>query len=182
LAFLHGEALTRLGRTKEAERVSQAALRAAQDYEMPPIQWRLHLGLGKVHLAKGQRDEAAVEFAAARALVEKLAATVDDAALRDNFVKSAAAMMGRVALDSARRKAKKESGGLTTREREVAGLIAQGKSNKEIAEAMTLSNRTVEAHISNVLSKLGFNSRAQIAVWASAKGLAERVKSAARKQ
>ncbi len=181
LAFLRGEALTMLGRTKEAEKVLQAAQRAAQDYGMPPIQWRLHLGLGKVYLARGQRDDAAAEFSAARALVEKLAGTLDDSALRDSFVKSAGAMMGRVSLDSARRKAKKESGGLTAREREVAALIAQGKSNKEIAEAMTLSNRTVEAHISNILSKLGFTSRAQIAVWASAKGKAAAPEKAAHK-
>jgi len=50
-------------------------------------------------------------------------------------------------------------------------LIAQGKSNKEIAEALVLSNRTVEAHIGNILSKLHFTSRAQIAVWAAEKGL-----------
>jgi non-specific serine/threonine protein kinase len=61
--------------------------------------------------------------------------------------------------------------GLTPRERDIAALIAQGKSNKEIAEALSLSNRTVEAHISKVLSKLSFSSRSQIAVWAVEKGL-----------
>jgi predicted ATPase/DNA-binding CsgD family transcriptional regulator len=62
--------------------------------------------------------------------------------------------------------------GLTHREREVATLIAQSKSNAEIAEALVLSKRTVETHITNILSKLGFTSRVQIAAWVIKKGLA----------
>lgn len=55
---------------------------------------------------------------------------------------------------------------LTPREREVAMLIAQGKSNREIAEELVVADRTVETHVSNILSKLGFTSRTQVAVWA----------------
>jgi ATP/maltotriose-dependent transcriptional regulator MalT len=171
LALLRAEALARLGRTKEAERILQAAQQAAQAYDLLPMRWRLHLGLGRVYLAQGQRDDAADEFSTARGLVEKLAATLDDVALRGGFVKSAGALMGRVSLDSVRRRAKKESGGLTAREREVATLIAQGKSNREIAETLVLSPRTVEVHIANIMSKLGIASRAQIAAWATEKGL-----------
>jgi non-specific serine/threonine protein kinase len=64
-------------------------------------------------------------------------------------------------------------GGLTPREREVARFLSQGKSNREIAEGLVLSERTVENHISNILTKLGFTSRAQVAVWAVEKGLAK---------
>ena len=56
-------------------------------------------------------------------------------------------------------------GDLTRREREVALLIADGQSNREIADALVIAERTVEGHVSNILSKLGFRSRAQIAVW-----------------
>ena len=55
---------------------------------------------------------------------------------------------------------------LTEREREVARLIARGLSNGEIAETLVLSKRTVEKHIANILSKLGFTNRIQIARWA----------------
>jgi len=72
---------------------------------------------------------------------------------------------------SAARAAKETLGRLTTREREVAVLIAQGKANREIADLLVVGNRTVEAHVSGILSKLGFTSRAQIAVWAYEKGL-----------
>jgi DNA-binding NarL/FixJ family response regulator len=63
-------------------------------------------------------------------------------------------------------------GGLTAREREVATLIAQGKTSREIAERLVVSERTAEVHVSNILGKLGFTSRAQIAAWAVEKGLA----------
>jgi predicted ATPase/DNA-binding CsgD family transcriptional regulator len=54
---------------------------------------------------------------------------------------------------------------LTRREHEVAHLIAQGKSNRAIAEALVITERTVEGHVSNILSKLGFRSRAQVSAW-----------------
>jgi DNA-binding CsgD family transcriptional regulator len=60
---------------------------------------------------------------------------------------------------------------LDEREREVAALIAQGKSNREIADTLVVGVRTLEAHISNIFSKLGCTSRAQIASWATEKGL-----------
>jgi non-specific serine/threonine protein kinase len=62
-------------------------------------------------------------------------------------------------------------GGLTARQREVAALIAQGQSNREIAETLVLSEYTVMAHVGHILNKLGFDSRRQIAAWAIEKGL-----------
>lgn len=54
---------------------------------------------------------------------------------------------------------------LTRRELEVAGLIAQGARNKEIAARLVISRRTAKAHVEHILTKLGFTSRAQIAAW-----------------
>ncbi|WP_433602482.1 ATP-binding protein [Nocardia sp. CA-135953] len=54
---------------------------------------------------------------------------------------------------------------LTQRERDVAGLLAAGQSNKEIAATLLISRRTVEAHVEHIFSKLGFSSRAQVAAW-----------------
>jgi DNA-binding CsgD family transcriptional regulator len=67
---------------------------------------------------------------------------------------------------------KEKFGGLTGREREVAAWIAQGKSNREIAEAMTVGVKTVETYVTRILNKLGFDSRVRIATWAVEKGLA----------
>ncbi|WP_326820695.1 ATP-binding protein [Streptosporangium sp. NBC_01756] len=54
---------------------------------------------------------------------------------------------------------------LTRRETEIARLVAQGLSNKDIAAALVISQRTAEGHIEHILNKLGFHSRAQVAVW-----------------
>ncbi len=56
---------------------------------------------------------------------------------------------------------------LTRRESEIAELVAQGLSNKDIAAALVISQRTAEGHIEHILDKLGFNSRTQIAAWLS---------------
>ena len=71
-------------------------------------------------------------------------------------------------------KAKERWGGLTEREREVATLMAQGKSNREIAEAMTVGLKTVETYVTRMLDKLGLDSRLQIALWALENGLAKK--------
>jgi non-specific serine/threonine protein kinase len=60
---------------------------------------------------------------------------------------------------------------LTSREREVAALIAQGLTNREIAARLVVAERTAEGHVQSILNKLGVNSRARIAVWAAEHGL-----------
>ena len=57
---------------------------------------------------------------------------------------------------------------LTRREREVAELVAQGLSNKEIAAKLVISQRTAETHVEHILTKLGYTSRSQIVTWVSA--------------
>lgn len=57
------------------------------------------------------------------------------------------------------------AGVLTQREREVAMLVAQGMTNREIATRLSLSVRTAESHVEQIRSKLGFRARSQIATW-----------------
>jgi DNA-binding NarL/FixJ family response regulator len=71
-----------------------------------------------------------------------------------------------------------ESGGgpdaeLTTRELEIVRLLGAGKSNKEIAAELQISERTARTHVSNILGKLGLTSRTQAALWAVRRGLVE---------
>jgi DNA-binding NarL/FixJ family response regulator len=58
------------------------------------------------------------------------------------------------------------AGALTAREREIALLIARGLSNRGIADELVISPATVARHVTNILTKLGFASRAQVAAWA----------------
>jgi non-specific serine/threonine protein kinase len=60
---------------------------------------------------------------------------------------------------------------LTAREREVARLLAQDYSNQQIAEALVIAERTVETHVTNILSKLLLRSRVQVRDWAMTHGL-----------
>ncbi len=60
---------------------------------------------------------------------------------------------------------------LTRREREVAAMIGRGATNREVAESLVVSERTVEWHVTNVLGKLAVQTRAQVAVWAAEHGL-----------
>jgi predicted ATPase/class 3 adenylate cyclase/DNA-binding CsgD family transcriptional regulator len=60
---------------------------------------------------------------------------------------------------------------LSRRELEVAALIAQGRTNREIADALVISQRTAETHVDHILTKLGFGSRAQVAAWAVEQGV-----------
>ena len=54
---------------------------------------------------------------------------------------------------------------LTTREREIALLVARGLSNRAIAERLVISRRTVDAHVNHIFAKLGLSSRVQLTIW-----------------
>ncbi len=51
------------------------------------------------------------------------------------------------------------------------GLVAEGRSNREIAKALSLAERTARTHVSNILAKLGLASRTQAALWAHREGI-----------
>ena len=58
-----------------------------------------------------------------------------------------------------------DDGPLSPRESEVAALVAEGRTNKEIAAALYLSERTAQNHVQHILTKLGLANRTQIAAW-----------------
>jgi tetratricopeptide (TPR) repeat protein len=178
---LRGEALAALQRPIEAETAFEAAREIARTQGALPVLWRICIALGNLFQTQGRKTEAEQAFVDARILTEKLAATITDESLRGNFLQRALAMLPRLqgvinrgrdkSAPTAKQVARQAYGGLTAREREVATLIAQGKFNREIAEVLVLSERTVETHVSNIMFKLDFTSRRQIASWAIAKGL-----------
>lgn len=58
-----------------------------------------------------------------------------------------------------------DGGPLSRREAEIAELVGRGLTNRQIAAAAHISERTVETHVQHVLAKLGFSGRSQIAAW-----------------
>lgn len=171
LWHLRAQALLALQRTEEAEAALRAALAAAQLHHAQPMLWRIAITLGKLSRARDLRTQAIKYFTQARTIIEEVGTNLDEERLRDIFLRGATAQMPRLPQPSPRRTAMQTFGGLTEREREVARLVAQGKSNRTIADELVVGERTIGTHVENILSKLGFTSRAQIAAWVVEKGL-----------
>jgi DNA-binding CsgD family transcriptional regulator len=168
---LRGEALMALQPPIKAEAALTAAQAIASEQEARPMQWRIYVSLGSLYQGQGRNKEAEQAFAAARTIIEELATTIENESLRDTFLRQATSTLPHPRSLSPAQATKQVFGGLSKREREVAVLIAQGKSNREIADMLILSERTIESHVSSILFKLDYTSRTQIATWVIEKGL-----------
>ena len=135
-------------------RAALVALRHAwqvwQELEVPYEAARVRVLLGLACRALGDDDTASLELEAARGVFARLGAAPDLARV-DSLTRRAASGNTR---------------GLTPRELQVLRLVAAGKSNREIASALVLSERTVDRHVSNIFTKLGVSSRAAATAYA----------------
>jgi DNA-binding NarL/FixJ family response regulator len=131
-------------------RAASAALRQAlstwQELEAPYETARTRVLVGSACKALGDDEAGAFELDAARAVFEELGA-VPDLTRLDALTAAA-------------------PHGLSAREQEVLGLVAAGRTNREIAAELVLSERTVERHVSNIFRKLGVSSRAAATAFA----------------
>jgi DNA-binding CsgD family transcriptional regulator len=167
LVRLRAQALAALGHTDEAETDLRMLREAMRRQSTRSELWRTHAALGHLYRASDRVEDARLEFAAARAVIEQVAANIPDERLRGGFLQNATAHLPRAYRLSPLSTAAARFGGLTAREREVAALIARGKANAEIAAALVLGRRTIETHVTNILTKLGVSSRREIADWVS---------------
>ena len=85
--------------------------------------------------------------------------------LKEVFAAEDAAPSSAPSLNSAAPAPGRSSDWLTRRERGVAALVAHGLTNRQIGDKLALSERTVEAHVRNILQKLSLVSRTQVATW-----------------
>lgn len=157
VALLRGQALAALGRTDAAIAALRAAASGASARRLRCLLLRIHQALEHVLRTAGRTQEAAAARRAATATAGQIAATIPDDTERAAFLARAGAGPAAEA---------PRANGLTPREREVAAEVARGLTNREIADALFIGQRTVETHITNILTKLNFSTRSQIAVWA----------------
>ena len=155
-----GRVLTAAGDPAAAKLHLESALAAFNRLEMPLEAGRTRLFLAAT-LGEGDRDAAIAEARMARAVFEDLGAA--------HHANAAAALLRSLGV-AATRAARRGIGGpttLTARELEVLRLIGEGLSNREMAERLFVTRKTVEHHVARVLSKLGLRSRAEAAAYAA---------------
>ena len=164
-AIVRGESLVALGRVDEAEAGLRAAVRDAVQQEMRPYLWRAHVALGGLYRRQARDDDAAREFAAARAVAGILAATVPDEEVRAGFLAGVERLIAAAQVSVAEPEPR-ESSRLTEREVEVLRLVAAGMSNRAIAAALSISERTVNRHMTNLYTKIDAHSKAEATAYA----------------
>jgi DNA-binding CsgD family transcriptional regulator len=181
------------GAVRDAETWLTEGLRIAHQIDDRVAQCYLVGALGCC-AAADQRPRAAAELLGAMAnLCTEIGATVlpSMAPMLTEATRSATAALGAAAFESSYQSGRQLSrdaavrlalrtpapttstaashpAGLSRREADVARLVSQGLSNKGIGARLFISERTVESHVRNILTKLGFTSRAQVAGWAAA--------------
>ncbi|MGH6754015.1 MAG: helix-turn-helix domain-containing protein, partial [Bradyrhizobium sp.] len=161
---LHAEALAGIGQPDEADAAFLEARRIAETAGPTCQRWQIAIGRSRLW---EERDPsiATAELVLARSQIMALAQSEPNDERRDAFLR--APDFQQIVAPAGRRRTRDNAtpGGLTLREQEVARCIAGGMSNKEIARNLSISEKTVEMHVSSGLGKLGFASRAQLAVW-----------------
>jgi len=159
--YLHALAAHSSGAVRLAEGDSRAALtelreahRSWRDLDAPHQAARSRVLIGLACLDLGDVGNAELEFEAARGVFKDLGAAVD--------LEQVARLLGMPS---------RAPGGLSAREKEVLVLVAAGKSNRGVATALSISEKTVARHLSNIFLKLAISSRTEATVYAYQHGL-----------
>jgi DNA-binding NarL/FixJ family response regulator len=135
------------------------ALQQWQQLEVPYEVATVRLLLGQACRNCGDEDGASRSLASAAAIFDRLGAALDSRHIRN--------------LTSSSGSSPVLPGGITAREAEVLSLVAAGRTNKEVACALHLSERTVGRHLSNIFTKIGVTSRTAAAAFAYEHDLAQ---------
>ncbi|RPF39271.1 LuxR family transcriptional regulator [Streptomyces sp. TLI_185] len=150
VAYAHGSVLLAAGEPEAACVALRRAWVAWHEIDALYETARVRLQMARARRRIGDHDTAEMELEAARRVFEQLGAVPALEQVRQ--------LMGRASYPS--------PGGLTPREVEVLRLVATGASNREIADRLVISDKTVARHVSNMFTKLGVSSRAAATAYA----------------
>jgi DNA-binding CsgD family transcriptional regulator len=155
VALYLGQLASMMEEWDAAETHLQTALELSTAMGAWPHQARTHLAIGRSRLVSRR----AQDVRSATVHLNTALGIARDLGMR-RVERDVAALLGH---------GRNGDGPLTPREQEVAALVAEGLSNRQIASRLRLSERTAENHVTNILNKLGFDSRARIAAWYTAR-------------
>jgi DNA-binding CsgD family transcriptional regulator len=159
--LIEAQVLLAQGKTQKAARAALAGAAAAEQTGAPLWEGRCRTVAGEALVAAGKADEGRAELRrAAEDLDARGAAGYRDAALR---VLRRLGERPRPAPAARTAEAVAGLDMLTPREREVAALVAEGRTNRQIGAQLHLSEKTIEKHVSSAIAKLGVSSRTEIA-------------------
>ena len=176
LGLIQARALAAMGRTDEARDIIEYYVAAGVEQGRYALLWRLYALQAELSRVRGDHGTPNEAIAAAQRIIETIATDVresrmpDAQAVAERFVVRATELFPFPARDDMSRTdgtvfVRSAGPRLTAREQEVAGLVAEGRSNREISEILVLSERTAERHVANIMNKLGCHTRTQIATW-----------------
>lgn len=154
--YFLGVAASGSGRANIAVEHLRAAAAANTAAGLPPCTAESRCRLAEVLVERdhpGDHDEAAAAAAEVKVIADRIGMRL--------VAERADAVLAKLHLRAG-------SGPLSPREREVADLVAEGLTNRQIAAALYIAERTAENHVQHILTKLGFNRRSQIAAWVTA--------------
>ncbi len=156
--YARGSVLLAAGNPQAAVEPARRAFRVWQALDAPYLAARLRVMIARACMALGDNESAQLELDCAQEVFVKLDARPDIAA--------AAALVSRCSDSSSRGQERTGDHGLTGRELQVLRLVASGLSNKAIARELSLSEKTVHRHVSNIFAKISVGSRAAATAFA----------------
>ncbi len=168
LAHALGEAALADGHVDLAAEQLMRAVELHETLRIPFERAQIQLRAGVALATAGRRAEALEQLKAAHDVARKLDAAPLAASAAEQVAKLGESVEGTLGRRAA---AERDHAGLSRRELEVVRLVASGQTNREIAEQLVLSTRTIDMHVRNILTKLGCRSRTEAATRAGELGL-----------
>jgi DNA-binding CsgD family transcriptional regulator len=163
--WFEGRALLGMRKTNEALTHLQEALRIADEIQHGSLPWKIRLSLAQAMLDSGRSTDAIVQQA--RAMMNQTADNLAGSHLQESFLSSPWFTQIETLEKSPVRQKSDNPAGLTPREIEVLRLVARGATNQQVADALFISVRTVNTHMTNILNKTGCDNRTAATAFAA---------------